>query len=123
MSAICEECDYHHHNGHAPLCSKKVRAGLDTPPKNWDNTSPHLKTTKPADDPAIRPAHYKVDDPYEAIKVMVAWHGAEATINFCHLTAEKYLARAGKKDGESKARDFAKARWYLDTAIKLLEEA
>jgi hypothetical protein len=65
------------------------------------------------------PAHYGGDTVYEAIKVMEAWHGKDAVRTFCILTAEKYLSRAGKKDGEPIERDLAKARWYIDHAIKM----
>ncbi len=66
------------------------------------------------------PAHYGgIDNPYEAIKVMEGWHGKDAVRMFCILTAEKYLSRAGKKDGEPIERDLAKARWYIDHAIKM----
>jgi len=50
---------------------------------------------------------------------MEAWHGKDAVRTFCILTAEKYLSRAGKKDGEPIERDLAKARWYIDHAIKM----
>lgn len=73
-------------------------------------------------DKTVRPEHYLVDDPYEVIKVMLAWHGKEETVVFCRMTALKYLARAGKKPSEPLKRELEKARWYLDTAIKLLDE-
>lgn len=56
------------------------------------------------------PKHYGgADDPYEAIKVMEAWHGPEAVYWFCLLSAEKYQSRMGKKPGEPIERDVAKA--------------
>lgn len=70
----------------------------------------------------IRPKHYKPDDIYEPLKVMLAQHGRDAVVSFCWLTAEKYLARAGKKDGEPIARDFRKAAFYLTHAADLLEK-
>lgn len=71
----------------------------------------------------IRPKHYGgPDDPYEPLKVMLAQHGKDAVVNFCWLTAEKYLARAGKKSGEPIARDFRKAAFYLTHAAELLEK-
>jgi hypothetical protein len=73
-------------------------------------------------DPAINPDHYMPASHYEPIKVMEAWFGREAVITFCQLTAAKYLARAGKKAGESMLRDFKKARWYLDHAITLMDQ-
>lgn len=66
------------------------------------------------------PAHYGGErNTYEVIKVMLAWHGFDAVITFCLLTAEKYLSRLGKKPGEPFARDLDKARWYTDHASKL----
>lgn len=66
------------------------------------------------------PAHYGgKDNPYEAIKVMVAWHGVDATRWFCHLNAEKYLARAGLKG--SGIEDLRKAAWYAKAAADLWE--
>lgn len=72
-------------------------------------------------DKSIRPDHYLPRDPYEVIKVMLAWHGKDEVVVFCKLTAEKYLARAGKKSGEPMIRDFEKARWYLTQAIEIME--
>lgn len=71
----------------------------------------------------IRPKHYGgADDPYEPLKVMLAQHGRDAVVSFCWLTAEKYLARAGKKVGEPIERDFRKAAFYLTHAAELLEK-
>jgi len=67
------------------------------------------------------PAHYGGDTEYEAIKVMEAWHGPEAVRWFCILSAEKYFSRAGKKIGESMAKDLRKAAWYTEYAAKLAE--
>jgi len=36
--------------------------------------------------------------------------------------ASKYICRAGKKDGASPIEDLRKAIWYLDRAVKRLEE-
>lgn len=66
------------------------------------------------------PAHYGgKDDVYEAIKVIRAWRGDEATREFCIGSAIKYLSRAGKKPGEPIERDLAKAGWYIDYAAGL----
>lgn len=78
-------------------------------------------TPASAPDP-IKPSHYKHGDAYEALRVMLEWHGKDAVVNFCHLTAEKYLARAGKKSGEPMERDFRKAAFYLTHAAELLEK-
>lgn len=73
------------------------------------------------------PAHYGgKDNPYEAIKVMLAWHDADVVAAFCHMTAIKYLARAGKKreEGESvqlaMIRDLRKAAWYSKAAADIM---
>jgi len=77
----------------------------------------------PPDDAVDHPKHYGgADDPYEAIKVMEKWHGAEAVRWFCILSAEKYLSRMGKKLGEPMLRDLKKAAWYLEYAAKLSEK-
>ena len=69
------------------------------------------------------PKHYGgADDPYEAIKVMEAWHGPEPVYWFCLLSAEKYQSRMGKKPGEPMERDVKKAAWYLAYAAKLREK-
>lgn len=65
------------------------------------------------------PKHYGGDTAYEAIRVMEAWHGPEAVRTFCILTAEKYLARAGKKASEPMLRDLEKAAWYTAKAVEL----
>lgn len=67
------------------------------------------------------PSHYGGrDNPYEVLKVMIAWYGAEETATFCRLNAVKYLARAGKKR-TSVGDDFRKAAWYAEAAANLLE--
>ena len=57
------------------------------------------------------PAYYKgKDNPYEAIKVIDAWH-----LGFCLGNALKYIARAGYK--EDRIEDLKKAIWYLQHEI------
>lgn len=68
------------------------------------------------------PQHYGGDTPYEAIKVMEAWHGPEAVYWFCLLSAEKYQSRMGKKPGEPMERDVKKAAWYMTYAAKMREK-
>lgn len=81
------------------------------------------------------PTHYGgADNPYEAIKVIEAWH-----LGFCLGNAVKYICRAGKKPvhmiagGERPpesqwekdkvgVEDLKKARWYLDREITRLEK-
>jgi hypothetical protein len=61
------------------------------------------------------PAHYGgAENPYEAIKVIEAWH-----LGFCLGNAVKYISRAGKK-GDA-IEDLKKARWYLEREIAALE--
>jgi hypothetical protein len=70
------------------------------------------------------PQHYGGrDNAYEAIKVMLAWHGPAATRWFCQLNAEKYLSRAGKKGPDSTkcVEDLRKAGWYAIAAADILE--
>ena len=63
------------------------------------------------------PAHYGGgDNPYEAIRVIEAWE-----LGFHLGNVVKYLARAGKKNGEALIKDLKKARWYLDRYIARLE--
>lgn len=102
LQGVCPECETRA-GQHATTCTKY--APPPPPP--------------PAD--PIRPAHYDPNGLYEALKVMRAWHGDEAVIHFCVLTAEKYLARAGKKSGEPDARDWRKAAFYLNHAADLRE--
>ena len=56
-----------------------------------------------------RPAHY---DGTKCIENMKAMFGAEAVKDFCRCNAYKYRYRAGRKDGNSKEQDIAKADWY-----------
>jgi hypothetical protein len=64
------------------------------------------------------PAHYGgADNPYEAIKVIEAMGIA---YDFCLGNAVKYLMRARLKGSE--AEDLKKARWYIDRAIRLIED-
>ena len=66
------------------------------------------------------PAHYGgADNPYETIRVLLAWYGVEATALFCELNAVKYLSRAGKKGAYGE--DLRKAAWYSERAARLRE--
>jgi hypothetical protein len=81
------------------------------------------KQEKRPDSQVDHPPHYGgKDDPYEVIKVIVAWQ-----LGFHRGNAIKYIARAGKKNHgptvlEDMMQDLQKARWYLDNAIRLLQE-
>lgn len=61
------------------------------------------------------PTHYSALRP-EPITVIEGWE-----LGFCLGNAVKYVARAGRKDGESELDDLRKARWYIDRAIAALE--
>lgn len=67
------------------------------------------------------PDHYKQGGK-ECIEVMVEEFGVDSVLAFCQLNAFKYRWRAGKKDGNSKEQDLAKAKWYDDYYEKLLSE-
>jgi hypothetical protein len=56
--------------------------------------------------------HYRGGDTYEAIKVIEAWG-----LNFNLGNALKYIARAGKKDSETRERDLGKAISYITREI------
>lgn len=72
----------------------------------------------PGEEKVNHPSHYGgKDNPYEAIKVIRAW-----ALNFALGNTVKYIARAGKKNGESLLTDLKKARWYLDNEIAELEK-
>lgn len=79
----------------------------------------HRKLNEYANEEKIdHPSHYGgADNPYEAIKVIRAW-----ALNFALGNAIKYVARAGRKPGESRLDDLRKARWYLDNEIAALEQ-
>lgn len=66
-----------------------------------------------SDSKVDHPAHYGgKDNPYEAIRVIRAWR-----LGFALGNAVKYIARAGKKSGESAVDDLRKAVWYLQNEI------
>lgn len=62
------------------------------------------------------PNHYGGDTVYETIKVLKAWG-----LGFLLGNCVKYISRAGKKDASKLVEDLKKGRFYLDYAIKLLE--
>jgi len=69
-------------------------------------------------DPAVQhPAHYGGDTTYEVIKVIEAWG-----LGFVLGNVVKYVARAGKKPGNSELQDLKKARDYINKRIEKLEE-
>ena len=55
-------------------------------------------------------------NPYEALKVIIAWN-----LNFCLGNVLKYISRAEKKSNNS-IEDLEKARFYLDYHITTLKK-
>jgi hypothetical protein len=71
-------------------------------------------------DSVNHPDHYGGgDNPYEVIKVLVAW-GLDK--DFALGNTIKYIARAGKKATAAEIEDLKKAAWYLDWKISNLEK-
>ncbi len=62
------------------------------------------------------PSHYCFGK-YEPIKVIQDWE-----LNFCLGCVIKYIARAGRKDGNLKIEDLKKAKQYLEFEIENLKE-
>lgn len=65
----------------------------------------------------IRPEHYCSDRKFEPKDVIRDWG-----LNFNLGNVVKYVARNGKKDGNSSLQDLIKARTYLDFEINALTE-
>ena len=61
------------------------------------------------------PEHYAVNP--EPVKVIQAWG-----LNFCLGNVVKYVARAGRKAGNSKKQDIEKAIVYLQIELESLEK-
>ena len=62
-----------------------------------------------------KPSHYDLET--EPLEVIQAWD-----LNFCLGNVVKYVARAGKKKGETKESDLKKAMDYLHFELKKLEK-
>lgn len=56
------------------------------------------------------------------LKTFVIKENPEAWKYFCLVNAMKYQIRAGKKEGESESKDFAKRDNYLESYIELTGE-
>lgn len=69
--------------------------------------SPMTKRKSVVKPSVTHPAYYK-DRKIEPIDVIEAWG-----LDFCLGNAVKYIARAGKKDGDSAEEDLSKAIWYI----------
>ena len=79
--------------------------------------SSQLKMPRP--DMVNRPPHYTAGK-VECIDALEAMSSPESFVDFCVLTATKYLWRWRHKAG---VEDMKKARWYLDRALKAQEAA
>jgi hypothetical protein len=89
--------------------TRAVQAGTATPVSE----APRLAVTALIPEAVNHPSHYGgANDPYEAIKVIEAWH-----LDFCLGNVVKYIARAGRKSGTTTMEDLRKAQWYLDREI------
>lgn len=78
----------------------------------------YIISPKSEPDAAVEhPAHYGGDTTYEVIKVIEAWG-----LGFVLGNVVKYVARAGKKPGNSELQDLKKARDYINKRIEKLEE-
>lgn len=74
-----------------------------------------VEDRKPENNQISHPAHYCFGK-YEPVKVIQDWK-----LSFCCGNVIKYLARAGRKDGNSKLQDLLKAKQYLEFEIEELE--
>ena len=69
-------------------------------------------------DPVNHPSHYLADNGLEAIDVIEAFFHDNAFL----ANVFKYIARTGKKDGNSPLQDLSKAKFYLQREIELVTE-
>lgn len=83
-------------------------------------TSPVEAARLAGNDPVNRPAHYKYAA-IEPIDAFLAWYASEdSDPRLCGLLwqVNKYLVRAGRKEGATALTDLRKAAWYLQRAIQ-----
>lgn len=74
--------------------------------------------TKPQEYDFVNPDHYKQFS-MEAIDMMVAIWGKEATALHCEMCAFKYRIRMGVKPDQPIERDLEKVNWYMTKAKEL----
>lgn len=74
-----------------------------------------MELTGTKTDEIRHPSHYCFGK-YEPVKVIQDWG-----LSFCLGNVVKYLARAGRKDGNSKLQDLLKAKRYIEFEIEGLE--
>lgn len=65
------------------------------------------------------PDHYNRPGRKECIEEMYILFGKQAVIDFCKLSAYKYIYRAGSKPAADASADEEKANWYLKKAEEL----
>lgn len=65
------------------------------------------------------PKHYDAEG-LECIDVMIKLYGKDAVLNFCMLNSFKYQFRCNKKNNCKE--DLAKAKWYLNKYLELLDK-
>ena len=106
--------------------SKFEKHGLDFKPlAEWDDD-------KPENDPVNHPDHYQ--GKVECIDAIEAALGVDGFIAHCRGTAMKYIYRAGRKNNSRRSKkkslkgkdttvqDLEKAVWYLQRAIKAINQ-
>lgn len=74
-----------------------------------------VEDKKPESNQISHPPHYCFGK-YEPVKVIQDWE-----LSFCLGNVLKYIARAGRKDGNSKMQDLLKAKQYIEFEIEGLE--
>ena len=72
------------------------------------------------------PSHYKIELPFDGVKIEAIEYiagvlGPEGAVDYCVGSALKYLSRAGRKAGNSRAQDLRKAAWFCTTGAQYLE--
>lgn len=82
---------------------------MDNNRYNWNM---HGKINAEKEDVISCPSHYCFGK-YEPVKVIQDWG-----LSFCLGNVLKYIARAGRKDGNSRLQDLQKAKQYLEFEIE-----
>lgn len=80
-----------------------------------------MSQTNQTHDPVNHPSHY-TSGKYEVIDIIKDQLTPEAFRGFCLGNSIKYILRSGKKEGNPIKQDLGKSRYYLNAAIKSLEE-
>lgn len=85
---------------------------MDNNRYNWNIPG---KRNEEKEDEIRHPSHYCFGK-YEPVKVIQDWG-----LSFCCGNVLKYIARAGRKEGNSKLQDLLKAKQYIEFEIEELE--